>query len=110
MSRHLKDAVGRRVDDRLARPHVFNAQLLDNLGSGRRAIAERAAADAAFERFHDLGRKAARVERKWLRQMDPDHLPVSGGGVLARRGEGTFSEGRGWPIDGSNMLEGFQIA
>ncbi len=61
MSRHLKNAVGRRVDDRLARAHVLFAELLDNLGSGSSAIAERAAADAAFELLHDLGRKAVRV-------------------------------------------------
>ncbi len=42
--------------------------------------------------------------------MDADHLPMSGGGVLARRGERTFSESRGGPIDGSDMRQRFQIA
>ena len=38
MRRDLKNAVGRRVDDRLPRSHVFLAQSLDDLGPGGRDV------------------------------------------------------------------------
>ncbi len=73
-------------------------------------LPECAAADPAFELLHDLGRKAVRVERKWLRQMNAHHFPMAGGGVFPRRCERAFSESRGGPLDWSDVRQRFQIA
>ena len=86
---HLENAVGRGVDDGRAGAHVLGAQFLDDLGAGSGLVAERAAADAALEFVHDLGRKAVRdragtASSRWM----PDHLPMAGGRVLAGRGQG----------------------
>ncbi len=105
----LEDAVGRGVDDRRAGAHVFFAQFLDDFGSGRGVIAERAAADVAFELVHDLGRKTVRVERKRFRQMNADHLPVAGGGVFPGGRQRTFSKSRRGPVHGPHMRERLQI-
>ena len=105
MRGHLKDAVGGSVDDRFAGAHVLLAQFLDDLGSGRRAIAERAAPDAALELLHDLGRKAVREQRKWFRKMDAHHFPMPGGGVFARRRQRASAECRGWTIHGVRHAE-----
>ena len=91
----LEDAVGRGVDDRRAGAHVLLAQFLDDLGAGGGLVAERAAADAALEFVHDLGREAVRIERKRLVQMDADHFPVAGGRVLAGRRQRAAAVGAG---------------
>ena len=105
MRGHLEHAVGGSVDDRLAGAHVFLAQFLDDLGAGRRAIAERAAPDAALELLHDFGRKAVRVKREWLREMDAHHFPMAGGGVFAGRSQRAASEGAGRASGGVNVRQ-----
>ena len=88
----LKDAVGGGVDDRRAGTHVLGAELFDDLGARRRAIAQRAAADLRFELKHDLGRKPVGEERKRPIEMDTNHLPVPGRSVLSGGGERGSSE------------------
>ena len=96
MRGHLEDAIGGRVHDRLAGADVFLAQLLDDLGAGRRAIRQRAAPDAALELLHDLWWESVRIERKRLGEMDARHFPMPGGSVLARRCERTAAVCGGW--------------
>ena len=64
----------------------------------------------SLEFLHHVGRKSMREERERLRQMNADHFPVAGGGVLARRRERAFSECRAGPIHGTDMRQRFQIA
>src|SRR6185436_2385379 len=45
----LKDAVGRRVDNRLARPYVLRPEAIDDLSARGHDVAERGAADAPLE-------------------------------------------------------------
>ncbi len=89
----LKDAVGRGVDDRRPGPDVLLAEFRDDLRARRGLITERRAAGPAFELRHHVGREAVGVQREWLIEMDADHLPVTGSGVFARRGERTASMG-----------------
>ena len=63
-----------------------------------------------LELLHDLGRKAVRIERKRLCQMNAHHLPMSGGGVFARRRQRASSESRGGPVDGPDVRQRLQIA
>src|SRR5438876_11737503 len=91
----LKDAVSRRVDDRRARAHMFRAKLLDDFGSGRRAVADRASSDSLFELAHDFGRKSVWEKRKGLGKMDAGHLPVPRGRVLAWGCQGAPAKRRG---------------
>src|SRR5580692_5868926 len=49
MRGNLKNAVARGVNDREARSNVFLAQLFDDFRSGSRLVADRLAADGAFE-------------------------------------------------------------
>ena len=53
--RDLEHAVGRRVDDRLAGPHVLGAQALDDLGARGDDVADRLAADPALELGDQIG-------------------------------------------------------
>ena len=106
----LEDAVGGGVDDRRAGAHVLVAEFLDDLGAGGGLVAERAAAGAAFEFAHDVGREAVRVERKRLGEMDADHLPVAGGGVLAGRGERALAVGAGGGGGGGDAGERLDVA
>ena len=57
----LEHAVGRRVDDRLARAHVLGAEPLDDLGARGGDVAERAATDAPLE-LGDHVRRESRAE------------------------------------------------
>ncbi len=93
--RHLEDAVGRGVDDGLARAQVLLAQLLDDLGARSRLVAQRPPADGRFELFHQLGGKTVRVGGEGMLLVEPGHLPVPGGGVLAVRGDGGPAVGPG---------------
>ena len=81
----LKHAVGRRIDDRLAGPHVLGAEPVDDLGAGGDHVAQGAAANAPLELGDELRRKPGRKRRKWPVQHDAHHLPVSGDGILAGR-------------------------
>ena len=63
------------------------AKLGHNLGTGGSFVADGAAPHPALEFVHDFGRKSVREKRKRLGEMDADHFPVTGGGVLARRSE-----------------------
>ena len=89
--RDLEDAVARRVHDRETRSNVFLAQFLDNFGSGGGLVADRLAADGAFELFDQFARKTMLVNGKRLRQPDAGHLPVPRGRVLARRMRRAFA-------------------
>src|SRR5258705_994930 len=61
----LKDAVGRRVDNRLARPDVLRPKSIDDLSARGHDVAERGASDAPLELRDEIGRKTARKGRKW---------------------------------------------
>ena len=89
--RDLEYAVARGVNDREARSNVFLAQFLDDFGSGGGLVADRLAADGAFELFDQFARKTVLVNGKCLRQPDSGHLPVPCGRVLARRMRGAFA-------------------
>src|SRR5699024_10235582 len=52
VGRHLKDAVGARVDDRFARGQVFFAEVTDDVRTRRGVVAEVAAAHSSGERLH----------------------------------------------------------
>ena len=64
------------------------AQLLDNLGPGRRRVAEHRAPDRLLERLDDLRREALRIQGEGSLQDDAAHLPMPRGRVLARRALG----------------------
>ncbi len=51
-----------------------------------------------------------RKERERFREMNADHLPVAGGGVLTRRRERAFSECRAGPVHGTDVRQRLQIA
>ena len=91
----LEDAVGRGVDDGRAGAHVLDAEFLDDLGAGGGLVAQRTAADAAFEFAHHVRREAVRIERERLGEMNADHFPMAGGGVLAGRRQGALAVGAG---------------
>ena len=106
----LEDAVGRRVDDRRAGAHVLLAQFLDDLGAGGGLVAERPAADAAFELAHHLGREAVRVQRERLGEVNADHFPMAGGGVFAGRSQGAVAVSAGGRGGGSDAGERLDVA
>ena len=95
VGRDLEDAVARRVEDRRAGAEVLLAQLLQDLGARGRLVAQDGAADPLLERLHDLGREAAGVDLERRRGHDAGHLPVPGGGVLARAPLRHLAEGAG---------------
>src|SRR6266446_4467422 len=61
------------------------AQLLDDLGAGRRLVPQHPATRPVHERVDDVVRKSVRVGGHGLRRDDAHQLPVAGGGVLALR-------------------------
>ncbi len=63
------------------------------------------AADLFFEFGDDLGWESVRVNGKCLRQPDAGHLPMPGGGVLAGRVSGSFSEGCERLMGGRNVSQ-----
>jgi hypothetical protein len=92
MRRHLKYAVRRCVNNRRSGAHVLRAQFLDDFGSRRGPVAQRAAPDAPLEFVHYRARESIRKERKGLVQMDAGHLPVPRSSVLAGRRQGAAPE------------------
>src|SRR5262249_28910678 len=103
--RDLKDAVGRRVDDRKTGAHVLGAELVDDDRAGRRVVAERPASDAPLELGDDVCWKA--VWKRWERVIedDPRDLPVTGDRVLSRRPLGHASERAKGRIDPWHALD-----
>src|SRR5205823_165084 len=83
---------------------------LENLGAGRRFIAERAAPDALFEPVHHLRRKTVRVDGEGPVQVNTRHLPMSGGCVLAGRGQRAAAVGAAGHSGGRDAGERFDIA
>ena len=90
----LKHAVGRGVDDRLARAHVFGAEVVDDFRARRGVIAKRAAADALLERVDQLLREPVREHGKRAIEHDAHHLPVSRDRVLPLRRFGHAADRR----------------
>src|SRR5687768_16495831 len=60
----LEDRVGGRVDDPLLRLLVLLAEFLDDLGPGRRLVAEHASPGLVHERIDDVVGKTVRVRRE----------------------------------------------
>ena len=110
MRGHLEHAVGRRVDNRLAGTDVFFAQLLDDLGAGCGAVAQRAASDALLEFLQHLGRKSMREQGEGFCQMNANHFPMAGSGVFSRRCERALTKCRRGPIHRTNVRQALQIA
>jgi hypothetical protein len=54
----LKDAIGGRVEDRIASPHMLFAQFFDNLCSGSNLVADDFASNGLLEGFYEVRRKA----------------------------------------------------
>ena len=82
----LEHAVGRRVDDRRAGPHVLGPELVDDRRAGRDRVAERRRGRcAARTRAITLGGKAVGKRRKRPVEHQPHQLPVPGHRVLAGR-------------------------
>ena len=107
---YLEDAVGRRVDDGRARPHVRSPQFLDDLGARSGLVAERAAPGAPLEFTHDIGRKAPRKERERLGEVDTRHFPMPRGSVLARRAQGAFAIGGSGGLRRRDSSKGLDVA
>ena len=85
----LEDAVGRGVDDRLAGPHVFDAELSDDLGTRSVTVSDYARQVRAFDQLLEQRR---RKSVRGLREIAPveQHgnacdLPVPARRVLAGR-------------------------
>src|SRR5882762_3034735 len=81
----LKHAIARRVHNRLARPHVFFAQLLDNLRTGCWLVSDRLLANLLLEFFDQISRESVFVNRKRLVQPHPGHFPMSGRRIFSGR-------------------------
>ena len=80
--RDLEDGVSRRVDDPLAGLLVLLAELLDDLRSRSRLVAEHAARGGVHERVDHVVREAVGIRRQGLRRDDAHHLPVTERRVL----------------------------
>ena len=91
----LKDAVGGRVDDRRAGPHVLGAEPRDDLRARRHVVAERGALDAPFELADQVRGKSVGERRKRALEHEAHQLPVAGHRILAGRSLAHPSERRG---------------
>src|SRR5262249_31786075 len=85
VSGDLEDRVRARVDDPLAGALMLFAELLDDLCSARRPVAEHAAPGAIHERVDHVVGKAEWVRRHRLRRDYAHELPVPCGRVLTLR-------------------------
>jgi hypothetical protein len=83
VGRDLKDGVGGRVDDPLARLLMLLAKLLDDLRAGRRLVAENASRSPVHERVDHVMWEAVRVRRHRRGRHHAHQLPVAGRRVLA---------------------------
>ena len=81
----LKDGVGGRIDDPLAGPLVFLAELFDDVRPRGGLVAEHPAPRPVGELLDDLERKSMWEGRHRLWRDDPHELPVARGRVLALR-------------------------
>ena len=81
----LEDAVGRGVDDELARLELLAAVVLDHLRTGVRLVAENPTARLALELVQYLLGEAVGVCGEALGRDDARHLPVPNRCVLAGR-------------------------
>jgi hypothetical protein len=89
----LEHAVPGRVQDGRPGPQVLGAQLLQDFRSRSGLVAQDLAADASLEGLHDLRREPFGVDAEGVFGDDARHLPVAGGGVLARAALGHLPEG-----------------
>ena len=85
MRRDLEHAVGRRVHDGRAGPHMFSTEPIDDLGSGRNDIAENRAPDPLFEVGDEVRRKSLWVGRERALEHNAHQLPMARDGVLSWR-------------------------
>jgi len=93
--RDLKHAVGRRVHDQRAGPHVFGPELVDDPRAGRRSVPQHAASGPARKHRDDVAGKSVRERRERAIEDDAHHLPMPGDRVLARR-RFRHAADRGW--------------
>ena len=82
--RDLEDAVGRRVHDQRAGPHVLGSEFVDDRCPGGRDVAQDAASRQPGELREHVRREAAREHRERTIEDDTHHLPVAGDRVLPR--------------------------
>ena len=85
MRGNLKNAVAGRVHNRLARVHMLFTQLLDNLRSRRRLVADRLSPDPFLEGFNHITRESMFVHRESLIEPHSRHFPVAGCRVFSWR-------------------------
>ncbi len=91
---HLEDAVGARVDDRLAGGDVLGAQLVQDDRARNRPVAQMRSAGGGVEGLHDLVREALEGAEGLL-ELHAHELPVTrgrvlGGGALAHAAVGAL--------------------
>ena len=80
---HLKDRVGRRIEDRATRLHVLVAEFVDDLGARGGHVAQRRLADDRGERVDHVLRETLRIGRERDGRDDARHLPMTGDRILA---------------------------
>src|SRR5215208_7350412 len=87
MGRDLKNRIGRRVKNPVARTHVLGTELIEHVGTACNDISQNTALCPALEFLYHIVRKSMRISGKWFFQMNAGDLPVTCGAV--------FSGGRG---------------
>jgi len=84
VSRHLKDAVRRRVDDPVAGAALGVTQLIEDRGTRGGLIPQHTSAGAAGKFVYDICREAVGISRKRLIQYEAAQFPMPGGAVFPR--------------------------
>src|SRR5207244_8875064 len=83
--RDLKHRVAGGIQDRPPGGQVLRAELLNDLGSGGRLVAEDLLSGILLERLDDFARESPRVEREGTLDDEAHHLPMPRRRVLAGR-------------------------
>src|SRR5437868_4130100 len=106
MSGYLKYRISRSVDDRLARPDVLLAKLLNDLGPARRHITEHSRDSCLSDKaVEDPIWEAIWKSGKRLLQNDPCHFPVARRRILAVGLESALAVRADRAVDGGYALE-----
>ncbi len=85
MCRDLKDRIGRRINDPLARPLMLGTELVDDRGAGGGLVPQPAAPRTFRELVQQWNRKSLGISSKRFLQQHPADFPVSCRAILARR-------------------------
>jgi hypothetical protein len=88
---------------------VLLPELLDDLGAGRRLVAEHASSGAVHERIDHVVRESVRVRRERLRRHHAHELPVPSRRVLALRALEQAARHRGRPGLRRTPVEGLYV-